>query len=496
MSQNSSSQDELFRNDIRTLLSTLLTNGYSVNIAKQDNILYKGQLKSLEGRFDYYLVLDAGGLMSNRTLSPEQSTIYGIDKLKTKEYNYGLSLHKQFDFGLTFEPKINFNRTDYDITGVTPFNQANVDFIFNMPLLKGLGKNIDAAERDNALSNYQAALDNYHHTISTEFYDCIIAYISYLAAEEVYDSFKQKLTRADSLLVNTRLMVEKDAVPASEVTIIEAYRSETLNKLLSSSIEIIDIKTNIAEILGVDIFEFSNLDLKSGSLPSIVFLFRPDTTFINKSVLIAYNNRKDLQALDKIKTGSNTLLAAMKKDKLHELNLELDVGYSGYKEGTAFDDYYTPFYHNIGGANVQATLSYTIPFSNATAKGNYMSQEARLEQINLQKTQLENSTAIEIAAIVNNLKHLSDEHQNAYTAVSLYQKVLEGQAFKLKLGESTLVEYFTIEDKLTEVVVQKVMIESKLLEQILKYKVVTGTLILKNGDDFTVSVDNMFTMTD
>ncbi len=496
ISQLSYSQDESFRNDIRALLSTLLENGYSVNIAEQSNNVYKGQLTAQKGKFDYYLGVNVGGLMSNYTLSPDEANIYGIDKLITKENSYGFSLQKQFDFGLTFEPRINYKRTDYEISGIVPFNQANVDFVFNMPLLRGLGKNIDAAELDNALSNYQASLDNYHHTISTEFYNCITAYIHYLAAAEVYDSFKKRLARADSLLVNTRLMVEKDAVPASEITIIEAYRGDTKLKLLSASIEINNLKTDIAKILGVDISGYSKLNLKSRELPPVAFLFKPDTTFINKSLILAYHNRMDLQALDKIQRGSNTVLDALKKNRLPELNLELGVGYSGYKNGTAFNDYYSPFYNNVGGANIQATLYYKIPFSNAMAIGNYISQKARLEQINLQKVQLEKSTGIEIAAIINNLKYLSAEYQDAYNSVNLYHKVLDGQAFKLKTGQSTFVEYYTIEDKLTEVVIQKVTIESKLLEQILKYKVVTGTLIQKSEDDFTVSVDMMFNMTD
>jgi len=487
-------QDGTFNSDVRILLSTLLENGYQVKLAEQDNILYQGQLKSYEGRFDYYLGLHGGGLTSNMTLSPENAELFGVKKLITNEYYYGAGLSKQFDFGLSIEPRLTFSQTEYKISGVKPFNTGSVDFVFNLPLLRGLGKNIDAANVENASNTYQAALDNYHFTISTEFYNSLVSYINYLGTIQMNDAYQLKMNRADSLLDITRLLVEKDELAASEIRTIEAYRSEANLKLLSTGVEINDLKAEIGKILGVDLNDFIDLSLTSRTLPDIIFLFNPDTGFINRSIQIAYLNRKDIEALEKIQTGSGIMLEAMEKNKLPELNLELDVGYNGYDEGVRFSNYYSPFYNNVGGANIQATIRYKMPFANSKAIGDYLSQKAILEQINLQKRQMENATAIEISTIVNNLIYLSAEYQKANASVNLYLEVLADQLIKLRLEKSTFVEYFTVEDKLMEVYFTKVRIEIKLLKEILKYKLATGLLIEKRNDQYTLNIEKLFTL--
>jgi len=91
-------QNNTFNRDVRILLATLLENGYQVKLAEQDNLLYQGQLKSYEGRFDYYLGLHGGGLTSNMTLSPENEELYGVKKLITNEYYYGARISKVIAF--------------------------------------------------------------------------------------------------------------------------------------------------------------------------------------------------------------------------------------------------------------------------------------------------------------------------------------------------------------------------------------------------------------
>lgn len=490
------SQDNAFKQDIRLLLSLLLENGYQVKLAEQDNLLYQGQLKSFQGKFDYHLGLHGGGLSSNMTLSPENVELYGVTKLTTREYYYGAGLSKQFDFGLSFEPRITYSQTEYKIPGIKPFNQASAQLIFNLPLLKGLGKNVDVANVENANSNYQAALDNYHHIISIEFFDCLSAYINYIVAVEIYDAFEIKISRADSLLAATKLLVEKDELPASEITTVEAYKGDANLKLLTAGLEVNDQKARIGKISGIGLSDFTDLHLNSRKLSAITFLFNPDSNFITKSIEIALKNRKDIMALDKVQTGSTTMLEALEKNKLPELNLELDVGYSGYDEGARFNNFYSPFYNNVGGANIQATLRYKIPFANSKAKGDFLSQKASLEQINLQKNQLKKTTAIEISTIVKNLKTLTTEYQKAGNTVAMYKKVLEDQLIKLKMEESTLIEYFTVEDKLMEVVINKLHIETKMLKEILWYKFATGLLIEKQDGHYSVDIDKLFTITE
>jgi len=135
-----------------------------------------------------------------------------------------------------------------------------------------------------------------------------------------------------------------------------------------------------------------------------------------------------------------------------------------------------------------------MPFANSKAIGDYLSQKAILEQINLQKRQMENATAIEISTIVNNLINLSAEYQKANASVNLYLEVLADQLIKLRLEKSTFVEYFTVEDKLMEVYFTKVRIEVKLLKEILKYKLATGLLIEKRNDQYNVNIEKLFTL--
>ncbi len=492
----SSGQDNTVKSDIRVLLATILENGYQVKLAEQDNLLYQGQLKSYKGNFDYYLGVHGGRASSNMTLSPENAELYGVSKLITNEFYYGAGLSKEFNFGLSFEPRLTFSQTEYKISSIKPFNATSLDFVFNLPLIKGLGKNIDAAHVEHASNAYQASLDKYHYTISSEFYNSLVLFINYLGVVQINDAYRIKMSRADSLLDITRIMVDKDELPASNIRTVEAYRSDVNLSVLSTGIEINNLKAEIGKILGIDLNDFINLKLSSRTLPDIVFLFNPDSGFINRSIQIAYINRKDLWALEKIQTGSSIMLDALQKNKLPELNLELDIGYAGYDEGVRFSNYYSSFYNNVGGANIQATLSYKIPFANSKAIGDYLSQKAILEQVNIQKRQKENATAIEISTIVRNLVSLSTEYQKTSASVDLYQEVLADQLFKLKLEKSTFVEYFTVEDKLMEVFLKKIRIEVILLKEIIKYKLATGLLIEKRKDQYIVKIEKLFTITE
>lgn len=460
----------------------------------------KGAVRSARGQFD--LTLDTS-LSRGLTGTPrtELERINSVGRAHLTETvrdvtDYRLGLSKQFRTGLTVSPGIEITRATDNLDEQPAINRANISFVVNVPLLKGLGREATgAAERAARVGQEAAALD-LQHVIATRVLNAVSAYWNCLGAEKQAAILKASESRAAELVGGVRELVKAGEFPAAELKQVQADHAEKTAARIAGEQRFWQAQQNLALALGLPAGKLMTPPLPEESFP-LPPAEAPSWRFQGQPALErSLNRRADYQSALKAQEAAEILLAAARNNVKPQLDLNVEVGYAGLDEGSQFRRFFSSLdTRNYAGPNALATLRLNFPLANNAARGLLLQRDAAHQQSHIRSQDLARNISSGILVAFNELEQTIEELKKAHEAAGYYREAVDNEREKLRIGTSSVIDVITTADRLSNALVNEISAQSRYAASLARVRFETGLLVPPGADrGISLSLEDFITL--
>ena len=427
----------------------VLNSGLQVDIAQ-------GQLKQSQGPFDTVLSTSINSQRKHTVNTASEQLTTGdssVNSVVSDETGSSIKLSQLLRNGVTIEPAIAISRaTDNSAASqlIPVANRANVGVNVTVPLLRNPGADISAVGERIAQLELEAVRLDRTQALSQATLNTVSAYWSYLAAEKArlsaMDAEKSSQRRTEDI----GKLVEAEVLPAAERDLVAADGAAKRSARIAAEQALEDARSNLARNMGLSPQEARTLPLPGEDFPSVPSQAPDPAQQIQRRRDLALRQRTDLQAAQ-IRYGQAEInLDATRRSLKPQFDLVLGVGVSGLNEGTANANYFGAANSNLRGPNATVGLSYQFPVQNRSAVGLLVQKQGILDQLNVNRSDLQSSILISIEGLATAVYRLGLQLTESQRSVELYTKSVENEEIRRKMGRSTLIEVLNVSDRLLQ----------------------------------------------
>lgn len=479
-SENTPSDEPVFK---ITPAGIPLMSCIELTLSQQPNILIqqattefnKGSYIVQQGTFDTFFNPTLNRTETNTPLSSYDSTVYEASKQNAKITQLGVDFKRKLRNGISLNPTASVTENDTSNDLEPKLSRSTVAFVVTIPLLRDFGRDATGAAEMAAERDYQASLAQLRFVTSQNILNTTLAYWNYVAAKRSVDIVKESEDRARELVEKTKLLIEKGEKPRADLDQLEANLADKTATRIRQEQTLTEAKQSLGIAIGVKFEQIDALPEPADHLPEISA--NPYPSLEEKDALIkaAWNHRGDLQSAKMQEESADILLTSAKNGLLHRLDLNLSAGYSGLSEGTGAGSFFDSVDKNISGFDSKAGVSYEWPFENRSARGTYLQARSTLKQRQLQTYDLKRKIGSRVATAILALKRSSMELTNSIQAYQLYEKAVQSEKEKLRLGMSTFIDVIDIEDRLLSTKLNHVSAHQRYANALAQLRFETGT---------------------
>ncbi len=471
-----------------------LANNANISLAQQDVAASQGSLDIARGAFDLTLSSNISQGHVFTPLAQLYRQAYGRTFQTTNTTSFQLGAQKLLRSGLTLQPNVTVSRMhdtlDYP---ELPASQASVNFAVIVPLLQGLGERAVGAQERAAQYQLEGVRQDYLQAAAANVYTAVADYWSLLEYQTIVTVYADSEQRAAKLLEESTALVEADQLPRSEITNLRANLDLKSAQRLSAASDLSSAQEALANSLGLGDQGFD------GPVAVDDFPYQADVESIagglatEKFKQMALANRADLKSAKlKEKSANETLVAALDGLK-PKLNLTLSAGYSGLSEDEAYSSYYRSLGDGVYGLNAVGSLNLEFPPANTAARGQVAASRAALQQSKIVLTETQRQVLLGVSSAVRELRASAQQVRLAREAVASYQRAVQDERLKLKLGTSTILAVIQVEDQLTSALLNEADARQRLATAVARIRYETGTLITGDPTAARFSVGSITT---
>ncbi len=420
-------------------------------------------------------------------------------------FDYTIGAYKKFKFGTIINPGVTFTNFGKDTlynylyeagSGEYITNRSRVYLNLNQPILKGVGKEYNTADLRISNKRYELTEEYYYHNISTSLLESFIAYLEYIGAKKNLEIQKNIDDKFLLIIHQIEKLIEMDAIPASDLNYLKANYTARKSELVNAQNQLQNYKIYLANKIGLNKEEIPGMfEPPNEYIISDIELVSRKEDYLGYSYKQSLMNRKDYLGSELLLDVEKELVKYYKKSLKPTLDLNLSVGYNGIYESGNFDQYYKPYFENIPGMNYKVGISFVIDANNDLNKGNLIAAKGNYNRQKALSQSLEEDIYINISKFYNDIINYKEIVLLYKETVRFYEKALENENIKLKLGTSTVInlvqiqnDYYLALDLLYSAILNLNM-------SILYYRYHTGTLC-SVIDDNTIDIDyqNLFSL--
>jgi outer membrane protein TolC len=201
----------------------------------------------------------------------------------------------------------------------------------------------------------------------------------------------------------------------------------------------------------------------------------------------ALANRPDLDATRERERETRTLTVPARDQLRPQVDLQVNVGYSGLVEGNQFPGLFTSIGSRLTGPNFLAAVIVSQAKDNNTAHGQLLQTEAAHRQAQIRVDDLSRSIQSNVKIAQDNLERSAERARLLNTAASEYRVALDNERDKAQLGRSTVIELLLIEDRLTASQLDEVTSMQAYASALAQLRYETGTLIGGDAPGFVIA---------
>jgi outer membrane protein TolC len=467
-------------NAVRMTLSECLTralaNNLDLSIAKLDPETTRHTVTFQDSVFDP--VLGAGAnygetksdfeTTRNDILNPpattsndgnDGSTLNGNASLKQllsfgADYRVDLTAREAKSSGNSFNPPNFFTLQNSDDTSVA------LAFSFNLPLLKGFGKEVNTASLVLAKNDARMSDEEFRRRAELTLKSVEDAYWDVAASRAAVKVSKQSLKLAQDLYDLNKKKVEVGTLAPIEITQAEAGVASREEGVIVAENLLRDTEDNLRRLQAVP------KDDPLWSRP-IIPTDEPrsgaQAIDLNAAIATALEARPEVRNA-RIQAESSDLSARVaKKNVRHQLDLAVDLASSRFD--SAFDTLAgsppvpavtTDLNNGKGGPDWTVGLLYSYPIGNRAAKATSANAEIDKERAHIAVESAEQDVRVDVRTAVRAVESGAKRVAAAHSNTVLQQKTVDAELKKFENGMSTSFEVLRIQTDLSDAQVAEI----------------------------------------
>jgi outer membrane protein TolC len=435
----------------------------------QQNIAAAGELSAMAA-FDPQLKASVARSSDYTPISETQKKSYSragfsdVTKLKQGALSYSVGYEKRYRSGISISPAVTVSTGESnDPQNRQPVTSGKIQFAVIKPLAQGRDSKVNTAyEKSSRIEIESASLDSLY-AVSQTVHKAVAAYWNYVYSYKAFQIAQKSKQRAEKLYNDTKTLVEGSEVAPSELDQLTANLNQKLADCERASQALLQSKNELKIVMGVT----RDLNMEIGP-PADFF---PVERILNgtieversekKLIEFAAAKRKDYLAAQKRLEAYKFTIPAARDALKPKIDLQMAAGYNGRKDDKGAAALIAAMHDNVPGVNVSATLSYSFPIGNKSAKAGVIRQEEQYYQAKIKAEEIERQIGINIGTRVNAVASIIRRYKQMAESERLYEKAIENEKEKNRMGVSTLLDIVNLEDRLGQA---ELSLESAVLE--------------------------------
>lgn len=412
-----------------------------------------GALQQAAGQFDTTASLAAGYDSDHAPLTQQSQQSYlaqgfPLSQLQTDTTSYSVALNKPLRNGVVLSPSISATRTEgtsNDLSKLAAQNRGKVNFNILIPLQQGRRESASLGEAAATLT-WEASKQDLRFAIAQGIYGTVSAYWKWVAARKYAAIAQEAEASTRHMAEETQKLIEAEEIPAADLLLVQASLLDKTSARIAAEQTLLDALQKLGQSIGLTAAQIASLEpLDEFPAPPVALPVFPPlrTGFVDA----ALRRRADLAAARLRQEAARTSEKAAGHSLQPQLDLNIRVGYATLVEGNANGNLASAATQNRTDANIGTTISYQWPVENSIARGRYLQQAAAYAQSVVQVDTLERSIGLGVEAALSALVGGVMQVQRSEESVALYRVTVENEKTKRQLGNSTLIDVLSVNDR-------------------------------------------------
>jgi outer membrane protein len=447
-----------------------------LHVQEQQVQYNRGAVLHAQSQFDR--VVTAGGSQSRTylPLNSVETTVYGPITALTNLTSVDAEATQQFRNGITAGPMLTVTRTSDNVFTFSQQNQSHLDFQVNIPLLRGRGRDVVTAQEVSSNIEVEASLLDLNQMISDLLFNTATSYWSAVAARRSLDVYREAETRAKLLLDTAQALIEADKIPRSDASEAQANLADRTASRIAADEQLLEAKQQLAVAMGLSAEKMITGREATDPLPVGTAEPLPPgdvQAAINEALL----RRADYLAARKRQVEADVLTVSARNQLKPQVDLQFSTGYSGVKDGLRPDQYLLSTVDGVHGVDLSGGVRYQFPLQNRAAQGGLVQARSTALQAAYRTQDSARNIASGVIVAESSVRSAVLQLGKVNESVALFRTSLDNEREKYRLGVGSLVDVLTVEDRLTDVLVQQVQAELGYAVALARLRSSTGTIV-------------------
>ncbi|HEY3569670.1 MAG TPA: TolC family protein [Thermoanaerobaculia bacterium] len=400
-----------------------------------------------------------------------------------------ISYNVPFRSGLQIQPGVSLDRES--LPGAPAASTGTVSFRIRQPLLQGRGRDVVAAGELSAQRELRASELDLRFATAQRMVAVASQYWQARAAQLNLEVLVSSEQSSREMLDTTRRLVEADETPAAELVQLEANLAAKESARIDGERALFAARQSLGREIGLDAREIAALPMPSDLFPALRPEELPPQGEADRLVALALRRRADLRAARERQVGLDILARAAENALKPQLDLVLTPSYTGFTEGGAVGNFFSPLFRNVPGLSTLLTLNFALPTRNLRAQGLLLEARASLRQSALVSDLVGKEIGADVPTALDAVRRNAEQLQKAAEAVRLFEKTVSNEEKKLRAGTSTLINLITQRDRLTSARQVRVSAQLSLALALLDLRFQTGTLLAEEREAVALQEDRL-----
>jgi outer membrane protein TolC len=457
----------------------------------------RGILQQASGQFDTALRLSGGRNSNSTPLNQSDRNTYAsigfpLSQASVYTTSYSLALDNPLRNGIVLTPSVSASRvhgTATDIVGLPVQTQGTVSFTLRVPILRGSGTAVAAAETAARLE-WEASQHDLRHAVALGIVGTVATYWGLVAARKNLDVAIEAEASIRQMLAETRKLIEADEIPAADLNLVRASLLDRTTARIAAEQALLEARQRLGLATGLSHMSVATLEATED------FPLRTDTTLPAASertrlIDMAMSRRADLAAARLREDAARTLTGSARSNLQPQLDVNLGVGYTGLAEGGGSGQLINALGQNRAGVNLGLSISYQWPFDNNVARGRYLQQASIYDQSTIRTANVRRGIGLGVEAALSGLLNSTTQLSDSEQTVELYRVTLENEKTKHRLGSATLIDVLTVNDRLLNARLSNIAYRLNHLATVVRLNFETGLLLADEPGGQLVSFDRL-----
>jgi outer membrane protein len=441
----------------------------------------RGAKRQASGQFDILFHNQFGQLNQDLPLSQaDRSQLPNglqVAEALNASTGYNFNVSRLLRNGVSFNSYMDVNRKSDNLINVLGNSNSQMGVTLVVPLLRNRGLNVAAATESAAGAEVAARQLDFQQTREQLLVSTATSYWKLVAAKQKLAVAIGSEERGRLLLENVRALIAADHLPRNEIYEVTANLADRTANRIAAEQEANNARVQLGLDMGLASDALQTIGDPAEGFPSIdrAISELSDDSFSYYEQL-ASSRRADIEALQRREGAAKTLFRAAQNAVQPQVNLQFATGYSQVRDAGNVGGFLGSLFSSLHRPDFQTGIVYEFSHNNDFAKGQLLQAQAKLREATLQKSELERQVAAAVRISWQNVRTSIMRLKSSNEAVEAFQQTLTGEHEKFGLGQSSLTELLTLEDRLTVALSSQVDAQQSYVLALAGLRLATGTL--------------------